>query len=278
MKSIKLAKFVRYSFLFLIISYVITFNTFIKAQNQSILSTLEDTKWEAIQPDKIYSPALDESITRQFFCSFKEKGKIDCNVIPTASSKIKNEQYYDQMTRRIKYKQVFIPRKMFPIEHRIGTYTQNGSSVQIELSAYEIKAKIKANNMLGEVTLKLESNQETRWIAKLLDGENERSSSERQVSKEIKPLKADEFNEYAQAYLDRGDAKLESKNYREAVAEYDQVIRQCSISIAAWNDELKQRDDKTNVTLEQFEIVQAKSKCEQANNNRAIAKRLLGNK
>jgi tetratricopeptide (TPR) repeat protein len=142
-----------------------------KAQKQSVPSKLEGTRWEAIHPGEIYSPILERSLNRRFFCAFEKQGRVSCSVIATASSKIKNEQYYDPIEKRIRYRQVLIPSSTFPVENRSGTYKLDGNSVHIELSAYEIEATVKENSMGGSITFNLESRQKARWVARRVTGE-----------------------------------------------------------------------------------------------------------
>jgi hypothetical protein len=144
-----------------------------KAQRQSVSSGLEGTRWQAIHPGEIYSPLLERSLSRQFFCSFEKQGRIICSVIATASSKIIYVPKYDVNRRRIEPKPELLPSMTFPAENRVGTYTQNGNSIHIELSAYEIEATVEGDNMNGGITFKLESSQKARWIAKKIAGENE---------------------------------------------------------------------------------------------------------
>lgn len=98
------------------------------------------------------------------------------------------------------------------------------------------------------------------------------ASSERSTSQLDKPLKPIEFTKYAEPFLSRGDAKLESKNYQEAIADYEQIIQKCSVSTSTW-DKLKK--EEVGTTIEVLLIALAKSYCEKANKNQATAKRLL---
>lgn len=137
-----------------------------RAQRQSVSSGLEGTRWQAIHTGEIHSALRDRSLSRQFFCSFEKQGQASCSVITTASSKIKYEQKYDPIKRRVEYKQVLIPSMTLPGEHRVGSYKQNGNSVHIELSGYQVEATVNGDRMEGEITFRIESNQKARWVAK----------------------------------------------------------------------------------------------------------------
>jgi hypothetical protein len=79
------------------------------------------------------------------------------------SSKIVWVQRYDLIEKRPKYKPELLPSRTLPEETRVGTYTQNGNSVHIELSAYEIEAKVQGNSMEGSITFNLDSRQKDRF-------------------------------------------------------------------------------------------------------------------
>lgn len=143
-----------------------------KAQRQSVPSGLEGTKWQAIHPGEIYSPILERSLNRQFFCSFEKQGRAICSVFATASSKIIYVPKYDVNRRKIEPKQELLPSITLREQDRVGTYTQTGNAVHIELSAYEIEATVEGDSMNGNITFKLESSQQARWVAKRITGGN----------------------------------------------------------------------------------------------------------
>ena len=173
MKSVKLTRTIALSCLLLAIYVLPSASFFIsQAQEQTVPASLKGTRWQALQPNETYSRSLDRSLTREFFCSFGKRGKVSCSVIVTAASKVKDEQYYDPISRRLKYRKILIPRQTLTTENRVGTYEQNGNSVRIELYAYEIEATVEGNRMEGELTLKLESNQRTRWVGRRITGES----------------------------------------------------------------------------------------------------------
>ena len=141
-------------------------------QRRSVSSGLEGTKWQTPSLGEIYSPILDRALSRQFFCAFEKQGRVICSVIATASSKIIYVSKYDVNRRRIEPKPERLPSMTLPTERRVGTYTQNGNSVHIELSAYEIKTTVQDNSMEGSITFKLESGQKAKWLANRIIGEN----------------------------------------------------------------------------------------------------------
>lgn len=140
-------------------------------QTRSVSSKLEGTRWRAIHDGEIYSPLLERMVSKQFFCSFGNQGKVSCTVFGTASSKMTYEQTYDPIRRRSEPKPVRLPPSTLSEEIRVGTYKQNGNSVQIDLPAYEIDATVRGNSMTGNITFKLEFSQKTRWVAERITGE-----------------------------------------------------------------------------------------------------------
>jgi len=149
-----------------------TTSDIVGTKKQSVSSGLEGTKWEASHPGEIYSPILDRSLNRQFVCSFEKQRRVICSVTATLSSKIIYVPKNDVNRGRIEPKPELLPSVTLRPEERVGTYTQNGSSVHIELSAYEIETTIQGNSMEGTITFKLESGQKAQWLAKRIVGEN----------------------------------------------------------------------------------------------------------
>lgn len=115
---------------------------------------------------------LDRSLSRTFFCSFEKQRRVICSVFATASSKIIYVLKNDVNRRRIEPKPERLPSMSLPTERRFGTYTQNGNSVHMKLSGYEIEATVQGNSMEGNITFNLESGQKAKWRAKRIVGEN----------------------------------------------------------------------------------------------------------
>lgn len=137
---------------------------------QSTTQRLEGT-WEGIQAEERYSPALDESLTREFFCSF-DKQQVSCKVRILAASRVRWKRYIDPVTNKMESRQELIPQHLLGWEEKNGTYELSGNHIHIDLSAaYGIDATVKGNNMEGQITLKLESDQKARWVASKHNGE-----------------------------------------------------------------------------------------------------------
>ena len=173
MRSQMSTRIFTFSFLLFAIPILLLASSFVsKAQGQTIASELEGTKWEA-EHSKIYSLVLDETLIRQFFCTFEKQGKVTCEIRVTVYPKLKYEWEYDYIEKRDRLKTVFVPPHQRPDLRviREGTYKQNGNSIQIDLSfEYKIEATIKGDEMYGEVTLDGIQAGQVRWTAKRTSG------------------------------------------------------------------------------------------------------------
>ena len=104
---------------------------------------------------------------------------VTCDISVIVPGRLKTEYRYDPIERTYKTETERVPTQKRS-ELRViteGTYKQNGNSIHIEISAYEIEATIKGNQMEGYVTLAVESNQKALWMATRISAESNNSAA-----------------------------------------------------------------------------------------------------
>jgi tetratricopeptide (TPR) repeat protein len=166
-----------------------------------------------------------------------------------------------------------------------GKYSQNGNSIRIEFSDHVINATLTGNRMEGEAVRK-QSGKKAKWVADKIPNAGTNVDS-RANGKDLL-TKADELKKQGKyldavenytaaiglnlgvadkllAHSNRGDAKLQLKDYRGAIADYSQFIELMS----GEGEDITGFESRPNIS-DDLELI--------VFNNRGVAKDRFGDK